>query len=38
MKFAGLTPHSSAGVQTNFDFLIYQNKSVPKHTWNNKRS
>ena len=35
MKFEGLTPHSSVGVQTKLiTCLIYQNKSVSKHTWN----
>ena len=38
MKFEGLTPHSSVGVQTKLmTCLIYQNKSVSKHTWNDKR-
>jgi len=37
MKFEGLTPHSSVGVQTKLmTCLIYQNKSVSKHTWNDK--
>jgi len=32
MKFEGLTPHSSVGVQTKLmTCLIYQNKSVSKH-------
>ena len=36
MKFEGLTPHSSVGVQTKLmTCLIYQNKSVSKHAWNN---
>ena len=38
MKFEGLTPHSSVGVQTKLmTCLIYQNKSVSKHAWNDKR-
>jgi len=38
MKFEGLTPHSSVGVQTKLmTCSIHQNKSVSKHTWNNKR-
>jgi len=38
MKFEGLTPHSSVGVQTKLmTCLIHQNKSVSKHTWNDKR-
>ena len=36
MKFEGLTPHSSVGVQTKLMIcLIHQNKSVSKHAWNN---
>ena len=35
MKFEGLTPHSSVGVQTKLmTCLIHQNKSVSKHAWN----
>jgi len=34
MKFEGLTPHSSVGVQTKLmTCLIHQNKSVSNHTW-----
>jgi len=38
MKFEGLTPQTSVGVQTKLmTSLIYQNKSVSKHAWNDKR-